>query len=416
MINRSAGLALLAAAATACAATVSGTQVSSADAAGSMIDASALDLPTHDASEAAVGDSPPGEDTPRPLDRLAIGVGIGRLVRRDGQVILWGEQAELFDGVPSSAIDGLPREALGRGTDRSLVGLWSYCYIARSVSGGLFCWGRNDLGQLGNGSTSPSVEPVAVIGVGSVTEVVSSGLAWCVLSDGSVRCWGHFSLGHGEPGSSPVPISIPAPIVRIFGGTNAGHFLGLDANGSLWCWGNNLSSACGVGPPVIYPNAVRVPPVPTVRSVAIEEGYSCVLSTDGNVRCWGWVPAGLTGGWDGGEPRTLLTPTIAPAYAGATAISAGFGFLCAIQPTGRVVCGGSPTFQLTLGYRPRGPSPFPPHEVPGVENVIELRTAANHSCALTSSDDVYCWGFDMPRQLGIVNQYSHSPPRRLIYP
>jgi alpha-tubulin suppressor-like RCC1 family protein len=93
-------------------------------------------------------------------------------------------------------------------------------------------------------------------------------------------------------------------------------------------------------------------------------------------------------------------PTLAPDYHGAIALSAGRNFLCALMPSGQVICGGDSSQSGKLGYFQRSSGPYAPLPVPGLQDVIELGSGPSHNCALTRSDEVYCWGSNIFRQLG----------------
>lgn len=410
MMNRTATLMLLISAATACAATVGRTEATAVASDDAAVDVAAAE----GVIDSAIIDVPP------PLPRLSVGTGVGRFVRRDGAVFLWGDQASTLDGETMYSGDagiGLPRPAHRSSVPRMFLGADSFCHITdtRDSAGAFRCWGHNDVGQLGDGTSVSSLETGATIA--TVTDAASSGQSWCVVAAGGVRCWGAFGgQSPGPPGPFPVPIRIPAPIVRVFGGAAASHYLALDVNGTLWCWGDNHAGRpCGTDSDDVYPTAVRIPTIPGVRSAVLGNGFSCALSVGGDVRCWGNVPLGLSGEREGQSPRTLRVPTLAPAYSGATSLSAGLGFVCALMASGRVACGGSSLFNWVLGSHPVGLAPYPPQEVPGIEDVVELHTAITHSCALTADDSVYCWGYNDPHQLGFVAAIS-SPPRRLAFP
>jgi len=106
-------------------------------------------------------------------------------------------------------------------------------------------------------------------------------------------------------------------------------------------------------------------------------------------------------GESGGRPsERLLVPTLAPDYRGAVALSAGRDHLCALMPSGQVICGGSQSPSGKLGYFQRSSGPYPPLPVPGLQDVIEIGSGPSHNCALTRSDEVYCWGSNLFRQLG----------------
>jgi len=95
----------------------------------------------------------------------------------------------------------------------------SYCASLRL--GGVDCWGSNALGDLGDGTTTDSDVPVAVLGRGGtgtlsgVKGIVGDGnLSYCgVLSSGRVDCWGYDAfgdLGDGTTTDSDVPVSVVA--------------------------------------------------------------------------------------------------------------------------------------------------------------------------------------------------------------
>jgi hypothetical protein len=81
------------------------------------------------------------------------------------------------------------------------------------------CWGLNSLGQLGNGTTTDSLEPVAVVGITNALGVAAGSYHTCaVLSSGAVQCWGRNSysnvdnlggeLGNGTSANSSIPVTV----------------------------------------------------------------------------------------------------------------------------------------------------------------------------------------------------------------
>ncbi|MBJ7460395.1 MAG: hypothetical protein JHC90_02295, partial [Ilumatobacteraceae bacterium] len=97
--------------------------------------------------------------------------------------------------------------------------------------GGVKCWGRNDLGQLGNGSTTLSSYPVQVTGLTSGVSSVAAGkdFACVVMLDATVRCWGSNAsgqFGSGDTVSSTVPVDIGIADVSVMAaGTNSTCFI-----------------------------------------------------------------------------------------------------------------------------------------------------------------------------------------------
>jgi alpha-tubulin suppressor-like RCC1 family protein len=134
------------------------------------------------------------------------------------------------------------------------------------------CWGANDVGQLGNGTTVDSLTPV-VVNLGGVAGCASPTGAPCLhlgsqhacalLSDGLVDCWGSNTsgqLGNGTPSSySPTPVQVSnlSGVTAI--STGAAHSCAL-SNGSLMCWGDNTSDQLGANLTSLY----SATPVPVV--------------------------------------------------------------------------------------------------------------------------------------------------------
>lgn len=70
------------------------------------------------------------------------------------------------------------------------------CAIA---AGDVYCWGRNNYGQLGNNSTTNSSKPVKVSGpwtAGTVTEIGGTSYVSCAIAAGKIYCWGYNGLHH----------------------------------------------------------------------------------------------------------------------------------------------------------------------------------------------------------------------------
>ena len=100
---------------------------------------------------------------------------------------------------------GLPAKAVA-------ISAGGYFTCAVGMDAKVFCWGFNDVGQLGNGTLSASTTPVLVTGLGGVKSVSVAATHACALRiDGSVWCWGACysdCLGNGITGASNVPVAV----------------------------------------------------------------------------------------------------------------------------------------------------------------------------------------------------------------
>lgn len=128
-------------------------------------------------------------------------------------------------------------------------------------TGTVWCWGANNRGQLGDGTTSAHAAPAPIaLGDGTpgitYTAVTAGPDNSCAIAtDGSAHCWGLGESGQlGYGGTNPTPglyVSVPVTVVggkqwaRLAGGGR--HTCGLVADGTAWCWGANLDGELGTG-------------------------------------------------------------------------------------------------------------------------------------------------------------------------
>jgi alpha-tubulin suppressor-like RCC1 family protein len=136
----------------------------------------------------------------------------------DGSVDCWGDDGsgELATP-PQSAPNGCPGNQpspcswnpfgiTGLPATQSTAGGGAFnCALA--TVGTIHCWGKGDVGELGNGQSDSSYAPVPVSGIDTAT-AVSAGLAnhaCAVLKDGSIHCWGDNSYGELGNGSGGQP-------------------------------------------------------------------------------------------------------------------------------------------------------------------------------------------------------------------
>ncbi len=276
---------------------------------------------------------------------------------------------------------------------------------ALTGSGGVKCWGRNDHGQLGNGTQAASLAPVSVIGLTQAVVAVSASMTHtCALtSAGGVKCWGqnlYGGLGDGSISDRSEPVDVVGLNSGVFAVSTGGGFTcALMEDGRVKCWGYNQKGALGDGTTADRFTPVDVEGLGSDNS-AIASGaeHACVLTTSGGVKCWGSNDYGQLG--DGkvvsrGKPGFVVGVT-----SGARGISAGWSHTCAVLIEGGILCWGA-NGTAQLGDGTQGEEKTFPVIVAGLtENMILVGAGDNHTCALTAQGGVWCWGSNTYGQLG----------------
>jgi alpha-tubulin suppressor-like RCC1 family protein len=161
------------------------------------------------------------------------------------------------------------------------------------------CWGINNYGQLGDGTHDPSwLDPVTVALPAGVTaaSISAGGTFSCALTTtGSAYCWGQNNLGQLGNGSGtasdvPVPVSLPAGVSLVSLELGPVHACGLTATGAAWCWGENTYGQLGDGTTTASPTPVAVSlPAGVTGFASLSAGsmHTCGIATTGAGYCWG---------------------------------------------------------------------------------------------------------------------------------
>jgi alpha-tubulin suppressor-like RCC1 family protein len=246
------------------------------------------------------------------------------------------------------------------------VGAGRYHSCARAADA-VYCWGSNARGQLGDGTSMDSYTPVAVRGIGPSMDVDTGGSATCVVVDptGDVWCWGdneHGQLGDGTTTASFTPIRANiTDVVDVaagggrMGDQTAAMACAIKRDRTLWCWGDNAYGQLGDGTTIDRPEPVEVIGVTDPVAVTIGRTHVCTLEAAGTARCWGGNDRGQLG--DG----TLTNSALPVAVSGLTDVvhlAAGGWHTCAALRTGEVACWGSNSSnQLGPTALPESPTP-----------------------------------------------------------
>ncbi len=269
-------------------------------------------------------------------------------------------------------------------------------------NGSVWCWGRDTNGQVG--ADNPGVIeffPILLNGISSARYIYAGFQHACAITNSDVMyCWGQNNfaqLGAGDFQDSNTPrlanIKSLHPISADLG--NA-HTCILEQNGKVFCWGSNINGQVGDSAPLKYmipATANGFESGASTSPTALAQGMnnSCALKADGTAYCWGMNTAGELGG------QTLISSAEpVQVQAGTTrfsAITAGQFFSCGLTTQGGVKCWGKGS-QGQLGNDSNEPS-LVPVDVIGLgtgAGVTSLMSDRSHSCALLSTGELQCWG------------------------
>jgi alpha-tubulin suppressor-like RCC1 family protein len=270
---------------------------------------------------------------------------------------------------------------------------------ARIGDGSVRCWGDNNYGQLGDGTTTNRSTPTTVPGLGRVAGLSAGSEHTCArLGDGTVRCWGRNSgrLGDGTGMSRTSPTEVPdlGGVVELSAGE--AHTCARLADGTVRCWGINASGQLGDGTSVGFRlSPILVPGMSGVVELSMGAYHSCARLGDGTVRCWGDNSSGQLGD---GTTTNRNSPAAVSGLSGVVEISAGAYHTCARLTSGTVRCWGSNSnAQLGDGTTAARLSPT---LVAGLSGAVELTLGSYHSCARLVDESARCWGYNLSGQIG----------------
>ena len=276
-------------------------------------------------------------------------------------------------------------------------------------TGAAYCWGSNWAGQLGDGTSSASNEPVAVAGGHTFVALGTAAYAhYCALSeDGTAYCWGYNGygqLGDGTTTNANTPVSVSGG--HSFRGISTAfyHTCAIDDTGDAYCWGDNGSGQLGDGTTTGQTTPTAVSTSLTFDAVDVGGWTSCAL--DGtDAYCWGRNDFGQVGDGTTATPRT--TPiTVAGGHEFAS-ISSGYQHGCGMTTAGAPYCWGFNGYgQIGDGTTTDVSSPTAVSDLATVE---QISADAYTSCAVASGD-AYCWGYNAYGALGDGTTTGRSTP------
>jgi alpha-tubulin suppressor-like RCC1 family protein len=358
-------------------------------------------------------------------------------IRDDGDLYCWGRNGNGQLGIGSmgstSTWKDRPTKTNNLGSDAISVSMGEQHTCAVLDTGVLKCWGRNHHGQVGDGSTTDRSTPQTInVGSGRTTTSVYMGFhhTCAILDDQSVKCWGRNQNGELGVGSTTSSFDTPQTINTL--GTNRhaislalgeGFTCALLDDGSIKCWGQDNEGQRGDGggygidirsPPS---SAISLPAGRTATQITAGAFHVCALLDDASVVCWGKNHEGQLG--DGSTTNRTAPVTTGSFGSGHTPsyISAGYDHTCALLTDGGVRCWGSNN-NGQLGDGTTTDSFAPPSSDINLGSgytAIGISSGGGHTCAMLNDGDMKCWGASGSGQLGNNNGFNGGDEKTPVF-
>ena len=381
-------------------------------------------------------------------EMLEIAAGISHSCAIDSSRNIWcwgdNEMGQIGDNSINTPTNLAPAQLpSGLTASQITAGLSHSCVLTGNDL--VYCWGDNENGKLGDGTTTQRLVPTKVVQLrdgpgesinsesdithnaatihaafatrdvsshrlleygtdeflsgdtqtidlghfGSVAYIASGANHSCmVIAGGHTKCWGDNSdgaLGTGDTTHETKPVDVQniGGLARLVAvGTT--HSCAVMATGSLKCWGDNSSGQLGDASLLSKTQPVSVN-ISGVVDAVLGDGFTCALQVGGTVSCWGSNSLGQLGRV-GTSSSTPIAVTVDSDHT-VMSLSASSSQICAVLSNATVKCWGEGIEGVAA------PGTF-------TSSVADVSVAEQHACAVLHSGSVECWGDDSHGQLG----------------
>ena len=337
-----------------------------------------------------------------------------------GSAMCWGSNTygQLGDGMTDDRHN--PAGVTGIADRVVAISAGRHHACAVTIAGAALCWGRNEQGQLGDGTTSNRSSPVPVVGLSSGVATISAGRSstCAVTASGTARCWGgnvYGQLGNGTTTGSTTPVDVsglPSGAAAISVGGY--HACALLADGAVYCWGDNADGQLGDGTTTSHTTPMPVSGLSSGGAAvsAARGAHTCAVRTTGAALCWGdnsggQLGTGTTTDWPWPAGISSLT-------SGVSVISGGVEHSCAVA-SGGAKCWGANTY-WEIGDGTTVQKLVPTDVLTLQSGVFSITAGERHSCAILDTGALKCWGDNAYGALGDGSTTSSSTPVTVIFP
>jgi alpha-tubulin suppressor-like RCC1 family protein len=342
------------------------------------------------------------------ISAIAGGLRHNCAIKVDGTVWCWGANDVHQLGIPGNGNEPLPVEvsgAFGPASPAVEIVAWRQT-CARRADGTVLCWGDNSFGQADPADTETPIASVTLDFATTTALVSAGGQHTCLARDEQpfVTCWGANDRGQltGAPGLAPGPIDMAEAVAFEQLTLGAVHGCARTVTGEVHCWGDNTNGQLAA-PSDTTPSSNSLVPVsiPPAADIAAGRRHSCARAGE-QVYCWGRNDQGQLGDGTGVQQEAPVLVSL-PANLGIAELESGPDHTCVVTIAGAVYCWGSNADgQLMLEPDELGFDGYTlvPQQIELSDGAQSLSAGEAHTCVLTDSGEVLCWGRNAEGQAG----------------
>jgi alpha-tubulin suppressor-like RCC1 family protein len=295
-----------------------------------------------------------------------------------------------------------------------------------SSAGGVVCWGSNQYGQIGDGTTIARTAPTNVNLPFGVTSLTGNwGHSCAVTPSGGAKCWGwndFGQLGDGTKTQRNAPVDVgglTSGIARVSAGY--GHTCALTTTGGVKCWGADFSPSTNQGQLGNGGTAGALAPVDVagmgagagVQAIAAGRNFACAITSAGGAKCWGANDFDQLGNNDPMFADQSVPVDVFGQTTGVAQIAAGETHACLLTTGGGVKCWGrSDTGALgnNSHLEPDNTQSIATDVTGLTTGVAAIAAGSGHTCAMRTNGDVLCWGLNNVGQVGDGSTTQRNTP------
>ena len=278
---------------------------------------------------------------------------------------------------------------------------------AITTSGDLYMWGKNDYGQVGNGTTTDQETPVKVLSnVASASiNVFNFSDSYCaaITTNGDLYMWGYNAygqVGNGTTTDQKTPFKVLSNVASI--SIDGFHSAAITTNGDLYMWGRNQRGQVGNGATTIQKTPVKV--LSNVASVSISSMESAAITANGDLYMWGYNAYGKVGN---GTTTDQKTPV--KVLSNIASVNINTSYSAAITTNGDLYMWGC-NDHGQIG------NDTTTHQKTPVKVLSNVASISMRSCsaAITTNGDLYTWGANNNGQVGNGTTTDQKTPVKVL--